>query len=342
MRVSASAPGKLVLTGEYAVLKGAPALVLAVDRRVSVVLETGPGDTLEVVSPTLGLAAQVQIRHGRVAWSDTHPPELAWVATLLERQAHTGYLAAGRIELESDRLYHAEGESYVKLGLGSSAALAVALLGALRAAAGSPAPTLAECVREYRAARGGHGSGVDVAASLAGGLARFRLEREQPLSSAAQLPAGLHWRCLYSGRPTSTSAMLATVAAWREREPRTFAQRMHELTVIATRCAQAVSDGDAAAFLSSLANYAQALARFGEAAGADIASREHRALAAIAASHGCVYKSCGAGGGDVGIAFSADPAHLQDFTAQATKAGFNTIGLDADPQGLAVRMTDPE
>jgi len=30
----ATAPGKLILTGEYAVLDGAPALVIAVDRRV--------------------------------------------------------------------------------------------------------------------------------------------------------------------------------------------------------------------------------------------------------------------------------------------------------------------
>jgi phosphomevalonate kinase len=32
----ASAPGKLVLAGEYAVLDGAPAIVMAVDRRAVV------------------------------------------------------------------------------------------------------------------------------------------------------------------------------------------------------------------------------------------------------------------------------------------------------------------
>src|SRR5262249_31476637 len=37
----ASAPGKLFLTGEWAVLRGAPALVAAVDRRVSVTIEPG-------------------------------------------------------------------------------------------------------------------------------------------------------------------------------------------------------------------------------------------------------------------------------------------------------------
>ena len=44
-RVTASAPGKLFLAGEYAVLAGAPALVAAVDRRAHVraVLEPGAG-----------------------------------------------------------------------------------------------------------------------------------------------------------------------------------------------------------------------------------------------------------------------------------------------------------
>ena len=33
MRVEASAPGKIVLCGDYAVLQGAPAVVLALQRR---------------------------------------------------------------------------------------------------------------------------------------------------------------------------------------------------------------------------------------------------------------------------------------------------------------------
>ena len=39
MRIRASAPGKIVLSGEYAVLDGAPAICAAVDRRAAVTIE---------------------------------------------------------------------------------------------------------------------------------------------------------------------------------------------------------------------------------------------------------------------------------------------------------------
>ena len=340
MRITASAPGKLVLIGEYAVLEGAPALVLAVDRRVSVVLTTLPDDTIDVVSPTLQLTAQLRIRHDGIAWSDALPAELAWVATLLASYARTNSLCACRVELDSGPLYLDGGEARRKLGLGSSAALCVALLGALHAAAGLPPPTLDACVRTYCAIQGGRSSGIDAAASLVGGLLRFRLERGMPHCVAAQLLAGLYWCCIYSGRPASTSAMLATVAAWRKRAPGAFAHRTHELATIASRGDRAVANNDAAAFLASLDDYAQALARFGEAAGADIACGAHRAIGGIAARCGCVYKSCGAGGGDVGVALAVDATRLQDLAAHATAAGFTVIGLDTDQQGLTTNVAD--
>ncbi len=42
MRLEARAPGKLVALGEYAVLEGAPALVLAIDHYAVATLEPQP------------------------------------------------------------------------------------------------------------------------------------------------------------------------------------------------------------------------------------------------------------------------------------------------------------
>ena len=338
-RTTASAPGKLVLLGEYAVLEGAPALVLAVNRRARATLAPGNAGHWEIVSPTLQRQARLRLQAGVARWIDAEPPELAWVATLLAQFPHADALPPCRIELDSDAFYLDHAGARAKLGLGSSAALTVALLGALHARANLPPPALDEVVDAHRAIQQGQGSGIDIAAAFAGGLSRFQLETGAPRAAPATLPGGLHWRCVYSGHPASTRAMLATVAAWRGRDPSGFRRRMHELATISSRGIDAVTANDAAAFLSALHNYATALGRFGEAAGADIASREHRALGALAADCGCAYKSCGAGGGDVGVTFAVEDEQLREFSARAAQAGFPVIGLEADPQGLAIAST---
>jgi phosphomevalonate kinase len=385
MRVTASAPGKLVLLGEYAVLQGAPALVLAVDRRATVTLEPtkslntpptrhpgiakrypgpsdfavpcvarkslGPGfrrdddkeqdfhgddEFWEIVSPTLQLQARLRLQDGGARWIGDAPPELEWVATLLARVPQAQALPPCRVELDSDAFYLDHGGTREKLGLGSSAALTVALLGALRVHAHADPPRIDDAIETHRAIQHGHGSGIDIAASLAGGLSRFRLDGDAVRVAPIALPEDLHWVCVYSGRPASTRAMLATVAAWREREPSAFAQQTHELATISSRGIDALTANDAAAFLSSIHDYATALARFGVAAGADIASREHRAIAAIAEACGCVYKSCGAGGGDIGVTFAVEDTRLREFSERAARAGFPAVGLEADPKGLEV------
>lgn len=338
MHVTASAPGKLVLLGEYAVLEGAPALVLAVDRRAKVTLATIAGDTWEIVSPTLGLGASMRVESGGVEWRGTPAPKLAWVALLCEQLPFASGLAPCRITLDSDPFYLRHADERMKLGLGSSAALTVALLGALHALARQPPPSLDKCISAHRAIQHDRGSGIDIAASLAGGLSRFELEGNTPKCAPMQLPDGLHWRCVFSGRPASTGEMLATIAAWREREPTGYARCMNELATISSRGVDAVISHDAATFLSSLHDYAQVLARLGEASGTDIASREHRAIGALAADCGAVYKSCGAGGGDVGITFAVDDKQLREFAARVAQAGVPVIKLDADPRGLETNV----
>ncbi|HEX7324572.1 MAG TPA: hypothetical protein VF292_04350 [Rhodanobacteraceae bacterium] len=341
MRITASAPGKLVLLGEYAVLEGAPALVLAVDRRASVTLTpSGTGDWA-IVSPTLRMEARLRVADGTAAWTGAAPLELAWIATLLARWPHTPGVAPQRVELQSDAFYLEHAGQRVKLGLGSSAALTVALLGALHALDGTPQPALDAVIDAHRAIQHGRGSGIDIAASLGGGLSRFQLDAARAASrTPLPWPEPLRWRCVFSGRATSTSAMLARVAAWRARNPSAFERHTRELTTIAARGANAVANHDPATFLSSMRGYADALARFGTAAATDIASHEHRAIGALADACGCVYKSCGAGGGDVGVTFGVDDDPLQEFESQAARAGFPVIGLDADAHGLEIVVND--
>lgn len=334
MLVLASAPGKLVITGEYAVLEGAPALVLAIDRQAHVVLEDSGDSDYEISAPGLGIhAARGRLdATGRIAWPALDAAvgaSLRLVGAILETLGAEERPPPFRASLDT-RAFHADGDGRRKLGLGSSAALTVALASAIRALGRRGAPSLDTLLAAHRRAQDGRGSGLDVAASLSGGLLRYRLHEGQPRIAPAAWPPGLAWCCVWSGRPASTSFFLQRLAAWRAQAPARHAAAMRELGDCATAAADAAS---ATALIEAVAAYAQALERLAAASGLDIFCPEHRALAALAVRLGVVYKTCGAGGGDIGIGLAMDPARLQAFRQAASAAGCAVLELH--PAGAA-------
>ncbi|MCC6214134.1 MAG: hypothetical protein IT376_04655 [Polyangiaceae bacterium] len=266
----ARAPGKLVLSGAYAVLRGAPALVTAVDRFV--VADTGRPAAL--VTPEVRAA----IGDAPAPWFDAS-------------------------ELRD------EGR---KLGLGSSAAILVASLGALAlrdgaAAAGLGEALLARAAAAHRAAQGG-GSGIDVAASALGGVLRAESSAGEVTARRVRLPAGLDVEVWASSRSVATSGMLRAVEALSASDPTTFERRMGAQRAAAERAAAAVDAADRDALLAALAEQGTALAALGDAAGVPIVDELGRFLSSAAAAQGGAFLPSGAGGGDVSIHVAPGPS----------------------------------
>ena len=61
-------------------------------------------------------------------------------------------------------------------------------------------------------------------------------------------------------------------------------------------------------------------------------------LGTIAHQNGLAYKPCGAGGGDIGVAFGDDTnkENKQRFVDQATSAGFVCLNLETAEHGVKV------
>ena len=122
-QVSTSAPGKVMIAGEYVVLDGAPAICMAIDRRARVTIKAGDGDRHRISAPGLHeheiavnsireVAASIPLL--AAAWDALAPPENARLSI--------------RIDTREFRL------DGIKLGIGSSAAATVALVAAMAAA----------------------------------------------------------------------------------------------------------------------------------------------------------------------------------------------------------------
>jgi phosphomevalonate kinase len=349
MELMASAPGKLVLLGEYAVLEGAPALALAVDRRATVRITPRTDGVCVVNAPDLGVfnVRMPVDADGRPRWqcveADAAKLQLVdhvWRA--LSREGLAPSLGDGLcMDLDTAGFFETNGSGLAKLGLGSSAALTVALASALAVFAGH-AEVVADrtrwlhCLfRMHASWQGGRGSGVDLAASVAGGLINYRLAGPDPQPSFTPLDwpiADLHCLFVWSGQSVSTADFLRRLAQWRLGHHAEYAAHMHNLGELAEVGADVLQKGRGADFVAMVAAYATALENFGMACGLEIFSAAQKRLARLAAQFGVSFKPCGAGG-DFGVVFGQDADRLGRIERTILVEGLHCVPLAVDPQG---------
>ncbi len=336
-RLVVSAPGKLVLTGEYAVLFGAPAMSAAVDRRAVVTISEAPAEreTGEVLISTLGYENglyRFRPDGDSLSWDESQRAlslfALSWLSC---RMGSTTGLA-----IELDTSSFSDGER--KLGLGSSAALVSALVAALIEWAGKPEDAAEVAQQTHRWLQRFRGSGVDVATSVAGGLVSFRrLDHTAVEVATVGWPEGLEAAVLWSGTPVSTPSKLAVL------EERGRLGIVDTLVAAAEQAADAWGSGEAGTALDATARFTEVLDSFSAAYGLEVFAAGHRALRELADERGLVYKPCGAGGGDAGVVLGTSPGAVEDFVDRAGHEGYVplpvALGGRSEVKGLTVEWT---
>lgn len=326
MRVAARAPGKLAVLGEYAVLDGAPALVLAVDRLASAAVGPSP-DGLCRLSTRFPAERRAAVAPG----SRTGFPLADLV--LLGEPAESAAPGPWAAELDSSAFYLGD----TKLGLGSSAAALCALAAAWAAWRGLSAPTVEGLVALHRQFQGGAGSGLDVAASLTGGAIEYRLDADStPRVGSVRMPNSVGFASIFAGRSASTPDFVARYHGWRAERPVEAEEQQRIMTSIAEAGCAAVREGDGSELLRAVERYGRQLERLGQVIGAEIVTPEHRAIGAVARRFGISYKVSGAGGGDLGLGIGDDPDALAAFARAAAAEGYLAVNLHLAPRGLIV------
>jgi phosphomevalonate kinase len=261
--ITVTAPGKLVVLGEYAVLEGAPALVAAVDRGVR--CEVLEGDGLQTPGDDRFVRAALNGAPRRLyRFADWNP------VTLPD-----------------------------KPGFGGSAAATVAAC----LAGFGPDGLLDRALRVHHAVQGS-GSGIDVWASVHGGLRAWpqgNIHPKAPLSA------------IYSGQSAKTGPRVKRFQAWGARERRDFARASAELLGMP--------------LIEALAAGYALLKAMSAQAGIDYDTPALARIATLAADHGGAAKPSGAGGGDVAVACIPDPEARTQFEAACALEGLPPIAV---------------
>jgi phosphomevalonate kinase len=329
MQIAASAPGKLVLSGEYAVLDGAPAICLAVDRRARVTVERHDGEISTVRAPGhTQITGRFDVRQGGVRWKDG-AEAFALVDAVL-RISNVSKSEALTIELDTRDFVDSATDQ--KLGIGSSAAATVALCAALLET-DDRVSILNAARRAHAELQGGVGSGVDIACSLYGGLIAYRTEGS--VATGVAWPQGLCYRFVWSGVAASTRDRLRQLDSAVSRPSRV------RLASAAEDIADAWQSGSAEAVLSGYRNYTERLREFSEEHDLGIFDSGHDEVWREASSRGFIYKPCGAGGGDVGVLLGEDETELESLLGTLPPA-YSTFDCRKSDAGLSLQCRSPE
>ena len=290
--VTAIAPGKIILSGEHAVVHGAPALVTAVNVHALAAMTPHTGDHVELSTPfgtrrwdgvesMGGVLAATRDRlsafnQGRLPIGEVLADPLDFVGLCLGLAFEsTGAPAPCKLSLLSDLPQGA--------GTGSSAAVAAACLLAARTAVGRhpTAEDLYQLTLDAESFHHGTPSGADPHAAVHGGAFRFQKgKRPVPLTFSA-----FDLTLVHTGRPASTTGECVAAA----RQAFASAERLETFSDLAGAIQGALERGDVDELKNGVRQNHRALVELG------VVPVSVQAWIAEIERFGAAAKICGAG-----------------------------------------------
>lgn len=339
MERALSAPGKLFLSGEYAVLWGGVSRLLAVGPRTHALVRRRPDAEVRVVLEEGTLKGRATPQG--VRWEREVPPGFSFVARALDEALRVhGRQGLG---LELALTPPALGPGGHKLGLGGSATAAVLAAEAGRWALEERFDALKLALAAHAAGQGGKGSGGDVAAAFAGGVVRYRRYDVAPLLAASGTaryraalsgPPGVDlWRLpapavplvyAFTGQAASTRVLISEVEARLAPEARAaFVERSD---AVGRALEEGLAGQDWPALAEAVREQHRLLCELGP-----LETEGIRRVLALAGAFGGVGKLSGAGGGDGCILFTPDPERRDALLAALSARGLHALALAPEP-----------
>jgi mevalonate kinase len=242
-RVVASAPGKVTLFGEHAVVYGYPAIVASIDKRIYVNAELRDDDKIRINAQDLRTSGViVSISNGEIQITTDYGKTLSAI----------GYLNKA-IELVSEYLGVRKGVSLevrsempVGAGLGTSAAVSVATIAAYSTCLGYELSKeeIARLGWEVEKSVQGIASPMDTSIATFGGVLKIWFEGSVvyrvPLKVSDELPLVV----AYVERERTTRDMVAWVKNLREKHPEIINGILEHIGKTTLKAEKALAEGD--------------------------------------------------------------------------------------------------
>lgn len=349
MHLTATAPGKLVLIGEYAVLEGGLGLVMAVGQKARVTLEAHPTAGIVCIAKDIGVqnAKCFLNDQGHLQWhnhvTQTEREKLSLVATCLQTVQAFSKIPSelfGHLRIEIDTHDFLFESTKTKLGLGSSASVAVALIAGLFHLFDHQQPNLQSvfslAFKAHQTWQQGIGSGIDIATSTFGGLFTYwrGSSVEQPQIKKVDWPNELSMVCVYGNKSASTCKLVGHTQLLKQHDPKIYHALMQQLCACSKTGIGAFEKADTRTFCSAVQQFGCLMQELGRASKCPIISHEHTEARGLIERENGVYKPSGAGGGDLGLGFFAWEKAPAVLVKTLAKQGFSCIPVALEHRGV--------
>ena len=369
------APGKLMLSGEWSVLEvGVPCIVMAINQKVGA--KGKAAKEIVFSAPDLGIEKIPAEFDGK---------KLTWKIPLDEKQTEKLGVAKNAIELtlayltaknprkkaklfemetfSSDTVAKLPDGKTAKVGFGSSAAVCVAIVGAILKLNGYKLDEKTTknlifkiaCTAHYLA-QGKVGSSFDIAASTYGGVlvyTRFDpawlvkemtsgksisevMDSNWPAFTAEPLTLPQNFELLtgFVGYSASTKELIVKINEAKEKNRGEYDKIISDIKGVTEKLISAIKTNSESEILSLVKQNRVLLKKFSDWSNNNLETKELGVLADTADKFGAAGKFSGAGGGDCGIAISFNPEISNKVKGSWKRKGIIPLKVKIDKKGV--------
>ena len=328
-------PGKIVISGEYAVLDGAPSIVSALNQKVAIKIQKSNKQHNVFLTSALDSVFPFIIDDdSNIVWLDKDPEVfgllLEYAINIIEPEFKEKFC----IDVDSSDFFRTTKDGKVrKLGIGSSAAVSVGIIQALtryHAISSSPENLLKQANSIHQTLQGKQGSGIDVTCVFVdqGVIECTKDSVKNHTWSILNWPNGLYFKVLTTNEAAPTKRLVANYQSARNLYPTEFKVALDQFLEITKSLSIAWKSEDVDLIIDLLAKYDGYIKKLDKIGKIGVYNKMHTDIQNIASRHNIFYKPSGAGGGDIGLAFSKSMGELNDFLNEISTVGWNIGCLD--------------
>ena len=352
-----SAPGKLFISGEWAVLEPKnPAIVAAVDKRIFVKIANSQDEKFHLSLKNYNLKSiKAEFRKNRLDILGKLSVKERKILVFTQKAIEVGLRYLGKQGPFNLEIW---GETGEKIGLGFSAASTVALVAALLKTYGqklNKEKIFKLAAISHFLAQGEAGSGADIAASVYGGCLAYQrfnpdwlkkqIKNKRNLKEIVETawpnrvkklnwPRGLKLLVGWTDKPSSTPKLIKKMKEWQKKSPGDYQKIISKISKTTKKMILSFKKKDKKEILKLIKENEKYLKKLGEKAKVKIETKKLKILSEIAEKFQGAGKVSGAGGGDCGICLVLSQKNAEKIKKEWQKKGILPIETKIDFKGV--------